>query len=833
METLLQDVRYGFRMLLKNPAFSVVAVLTLALGIGANTAIFTLIDAVLLKMLPIKDPSQLVVLGDPTAVGNRSLGTPEVGIFSYPLYRELRDGSSVFSGMYAAGTDHRVVVNDATRSGPADEAAITRIVTGNYFSVLGVDSLAGRVLTPQDDQLQHAHPVAVLSYNYWKRKFALSTSVIGQTLRLNGYPFTVVGVTRPGFFGDIVGEEMDIFVPMAMQAEIMHGRDWYLDRNASWLQVMGRLKPGVSVAQAGANLNLVFNQAVAGNFGAALDPNDRRAIEKDKIDVAPGGKGLSLVRGDYEKPLLLLMAIVGLVLLIACVNVANLLLARASARSKEVAVRLAIGAAPHRIIRQLLTESILLAFVGGSVGALLAAWAVKLLIKIVNVDIGGGLDVRVLAFTAAVCMLTGILFGLVPALRAVHSRLAPALKDVPVSGSKTRSRWGWGKGLVIAQVALSLLVLFAAGLLVRSLRNLRNSDIGYNREHLLLSRLDVIGAGYEIPQIAAFTHQLLDKVSVIPGVSAVTVSENGLFSGTESADELIVPGFNFSQDEDKVVANDEVGPGYFTTVGIPLLRGREIGPQDTTASPWVAVINQSMARFFFADEDPIGRKFYVDDPNYRDRPFEIVGVVADSKQHNLRKPAERRFYRAFFQEAKRKQTLNIEVRTAGSPTAAITDLRKQIKEVAADVPVSRVQTLDALVDSSIGEQIAMAKLSGFFAVLALVLACIGLYGIMSYTVAGRTREIGVRMALGAQRADVLRLVLGEALVLVAVGIVIGVPAALASSRVLSSMLFGLKTTDPASLAIVTLTLGAVAAAASYIPARRATHVDPMVALRYE
>jgi predicted permease len=834
MGTFTQDVRYGFRMLVKNPGFTAVAVLTLALGIGANTAIFTLINAVLLKMLPIQDPGRLVVLGDPSAVGNRSLGTPQTDIFSAPLYRELRDGNSVFSGMYAAGSAHRVDMNDASQPGSGNVSSSVRIVSGNYFSVLGVNAVAGRTLTSDDDKAQHGHPVAVISYDCWKNRFALSPETIGKTVRLNHYPFTIIGVAPPGFFGDIVGENLDIFVPLAMQAELMRGRDWYQNRNASWLQIMGRLKPGASLEQARANLNVVYQQILAGSFGAALEPADLKAIQKRQIDVAPGGRGLSWVRSDYQKPLLLLMAMVGLILLIACVNVANLLLARASGRAKEVAVRLAIGASPRRIVRQLLTESVLLAFLGGALGTLLATWGVTLLAKLVEADLATGADARVLGFTAGICLLTGILFGLVPALRAVHSSLAPALKEVAVSGSKSSSRWSWGKGLVTGQVALSLLVLFAAGLLVRSLRNLQTSDTGYRHEHLLLMGLDPVASGYDVPRTMGLGHEILDKFSVVPGVRAVTFSENGLFSGTESGDNIIVPGFTPPQDADRLSASDDVGPGYFRTLGIPLLLGREIGLQDTASSPRVAVVSQSFAKFYFHEQNPIGRKFSIDDDKRRDQPIEIIGVAADSKQNSLRQPAERRFYLAYLQESEgRALIMNVEISTAGDPAGVATDLRKQIQSIDPNLTIRRVHTMDELIDDSIGEQVVLAKLSGFFAALALVLACIGLYGIMSYTVAGRTREIGVRMALGAQRTDVLWLVLGEALVLVAVGIVVGVPAAIASSKLLSSMLFGLSATDPASLATVTLTLGLVAALASYIPARRATKVDPMVALRYE
>jgi predicted permease len=832
METLTQDVRYGFRMLVKNPGFTAVAVLTLALGIGANTAIFTLINAVLLKMLPIKDPARLVTVGDPTRVGSRSLGTPQTDLYSYPLYRELRDGNDVFTGLYAAASVHRLSVEEPDKAAEAEANSTARIVSGNYFSVLGVQAIAGRTFTQDDDKTQHAHPVAMITYEYWNKRFAKAPDTVGKTVRLNGFPFTIIGVTQAGFFGDVVGETMDIFVPVAMQAELMHGRDWYENPHTSWLQAVGRLKPGVSVAQAKANINLVFRQILKGRYGATINADDLRSIEKDEIQVTPGGRGLSAVRSDYGRPLLLLMAMVGLVLLIACVNVANLLLARASGRGKEVAIRLAIGAAPIRIVRQLLTESVLLAFVGGGVGALLATWGVALLTKLVGADLPTGVDARVLGFTAGMCLLTGLLFGLVPALRVVHGSLAPALKNVAVSGSKSSSRWGWGKGLVTAQVALSLLVLFSAGLLVRSLRNLQHIDTGYSHEHMVLMNLDPVGSGYDAPREFQLGRQIISTLSATPGVKAVTISENGLFSGTESAQEIAIPGFAPPTDSDKQSASDTVGPAYFSSIGIPILLGREIGPQDTAGAPKVAVINQAFADFYFHNLNPIGRRFVIDSIELRADSIEIVGVVANSKENTLRQPAERRFYTPYFQET-RPMIMNVEVITASDPGALIPDLRKQIKGIDPNLSARNVRTMEQLVDDSIAEQVVLAKLSGFFAVLALVLASIGLYGLMSYTVSGRTREIGVRMALGAQRSDVLWLVLGEALILVAVGIGVGVPAALASSRLLASMLFGLRGTDPISLAAVTVTLGCVAALASYIPARRATRVDPMVALRYE
>lgn len=850
MDTLFQDIRYAVRTLAKSPAFTIVAVLTLALGIGANTAIFTLINSILLKTLPLPDVSNLVIVGDPVTVHSRSQGTPVLRYYSYPLYREFRDNNTVFSEMFASGDLRRIemtLAEGANHSAP--EITRGRIVTGGYFSVLGVNAILGRTITPEDDKTPGSSPVAVISYRFWTRRFSQDPGVVGKTVRLNGYPFTIVGVTPAGFDGEVVGDVQDMWLPMMMQAQIMKGREWLEDPSSSWLQIMARLKPGVSIEQAKANINLVFDQALKGSFGAKVPIDDREALLKShpQIDVSAGGRGLSGLRGQAEKPLILLMIMVGLVLLIACVNVANLLLARASTREKEIAVRLAIGAAPRRVLQQMLTESVLLALLGGSVGLFIANWGTRILLTLalgkpsdsftpsaverVNVQP----DLHVFGFTAAICLLTGILFGLVPALRALGVQVTPTLKERSLaSGTRTvRSGWGWGKLLVAGQVTLSLLVLFAAGLMVRTLRNLQNVDLGYNREHLLVVSVDPISAGYKPPQIVALSRQLIEAFAAVPGVRAATLSENGLFNGSESGDDIIVEGFTAQNDKDKLAANDQVGPNYFSTVGIPILLGREIGPQDTESSPRVAVINETMARFYFHDGNPIGKKIWIDTQKERQTPIEIVGVVRDVKDHDLREPAQKRFYRPIFQRMDQVSAFNFEVRAAGDPSAVADSLRRTVQSTAPTVPIFGVKSVNELATRTISNEVLIAKLSSFFGALALLLAAIGLYGLMSYAVAGRTREIGLRMALGAQRTNVLWLILREALLLVVTGVVVGIPVALLSSQLLNAMIFGLKSTDPLSMLLVVLVLGAIAALAGFIPARRATKIDPMVALRYE
>jgi predicted permease len=836
MSGLVQDLRYALRQLRKSPGFTAVAVLTLALGIGANTAIFTVVNALLLKMLPVTQPQRLVVVGDPSLPNSRSHGTPRTDIFSYPLYKELRDHNSVFSGLCAAGSEQAIEL-DAGQGESSAEKVTGRMVSGNYFTVLGLTPAAGRLLSSSDDAAENTNPVAVLSYGFWRRKFALSPSIIGRDIRLNGFPFTIIGVTPAGFDGDVIGEQMALFVPLSMQPKIVRGRRWLNASNVSWLTLIGRLMPNITLAQAEANLNLAFQQAVQGAYGAALPSDDRDAIREAhmKIHVSPGGGGISELRGDYRGPLLLLMGIVGLVLLIACVNVANLLLARASARNREIAIRLAIGANGLRLLRQLLTESILLSFLGGIAGSLLAVWGVHLLVTIFGADTTLPLlpDARVLTFTIAISLLTGIVFGLSPALGAIRVQVSPALKEAGRSTPARSSRFGLGQALIAGQVALSLLVVFAASLLVRSLEKLLTQDFGYVRDHLVIACLDPTSAGYNSETMKALAQKLVAGLASTPGVHAVTYSTNGLFADTELQNTIRVPGFSANH-EDRAAREDYVGPDYFGAVGIPILAGRGIEAQDSAASTRVAVVNQAMVKHFFPGQDPIGRQFRIDDERWLDKPITIIGVSHDAKDHGsgLREAVKPRFYMAFQQVPDPIQIV-LEVQVRGQASAAVSNVVSQIKAVDPNLPLSFSEALDALVKDSAASQIALAKLSVFFAGLALLLACVGLYGVMSYTVAGRTREIGVRMALGAARGDVMQLVLREGTLLVTTGLLIGIPLSLASSRLLQSFLFGLKATDPFSLITVILLLGMVAALAAFVPARRAAKVDPIVALRSE
>ena len=840
MNTLLQDLRYGLRMMRKSPAFTFIAVLTLALGIGANTAIFSLINAVLLRMLPVASPGELVVVGDPTEAHRRSLGTPQVDILSYPLYRELRDNNHVFSGILGSGEEHQLKV-ETDRLGEVTSKATGVLVTGNYFSVLGVNAFMGRVLTSEDDKTPGGHPVAVVSYQFWQRKLSADPAIVGQPVRLNGQPFTVIGVAPPNFFGDTVGDTQDVWIPMMMEEQILSGRPWLENYDASWLRVIARLKPGVSIAQARADVNVVFKQTLEGPAKSKIHADDMEELRKSKIDVVEGGTGFSQVRGDFREALLLLMGMVGLVLLIACVNVANLLLARSTVRKKEIAVRLSIGASPVRLVRQLLTESILLAFTGGACGLLVARWGSYGLLRLTLGRSGldgviATLDAHILLFTAGVCLLTGILFGLIPAIRSLKFEVAPTLKDSSAAqrGLTSRSSGNWGKALVVCQVSLSVLVLFGAGLLVRSLQNLHNLDLGYQRDGLLMVDTDPLSAGYTVKKVPQFYDEITHRISALPGIRGVTCSMNGLFSGSESDSPMKVEGYVPVRGGSPVITLDAVGANYFSTLGVPIILGREIGPQDTTASQLVAVINQAMANSYFKNTNPIGKRIWTDDEAHRNLPpFTIVGIAGNAQDHDLHKPVKPRFYVPLTQFPDNVYGINFEIRTAGKASALAEPVRKTIRSFDSRVPIGAIRALDAQIDTSIHSDIVIARLSAVFGILALLLACIGVYGIMSYAVSGRTREIGVRMALGARRQDVLWLVLRGALIMVAVGIGIGIPAAFAASRLIQSMLFQLTTFDPISMLVVIVVLSTVAMIAGLIPARRATKVNPVVALRYE
>src|SRR5882762_52429 len=837
-EDFLIDVRYGLRVLRKNPAFTIVAILTLALGVGANTAIFTVINAVMLRALPVQRPQQLVTVGDPAKVYSWGTGTPRTDAFSYPLYQEVRDHNDVFSSLLASSNlgNLRITIE----GGP--ETVRGRLVTENYFQTLGVEALRGRTFMGDENRIPGGDPFLVISYGYWQRRFSGDPAVIGRNVRLNNYPFTIIGVGPPGFFGEVVGDRPDLWAPMMMQSQLMPGRDFLESVNDSALLLMGRLKPGITIEQARTNVNTAVKQALTVTLSTRLSADDRDAVRKVKmaVEVSSGSRGLSRLRHEFSIPLLLLMAMVVLVLLVACVNVANLMLARSAMRQREIAVRLAMGAGPGRIVRQLLTESVLLACLGGALGMVLAHWGSAVLVNLANTSqsagspLSLGLDWRVLGFTGVICLSSVLAFGLAPALRFLRVKPGVALKE-GAHYAEVRRKSGFGRVLISSQIALGVLVLVTAGLLVRSLRNLQEVDLGYSRDQLLLARVDFLQSGYKGAAVQNGLRELLDRLATLPGVRSVSASSNGLFSGDESSDAILIDGVAPANQQDNATADDEVGPNYFSTIGVPIVLGREITQQDFLTAAHVAVVNETFAKFYFGDGNPIGHKISIIDSDHPGQPpYEIVGIARGIHDHSVRDAVRRRMYApltsATFDEL---GAYNFEVRAVGDPQALLNSVRSTIQNLNSDLVVSDIRTAGELVSDTLASQALVAKLAAFFGALVLVLVCVGLYGSMAYSVAGRTREIGVRIALGAPREGLIWMVTHEVCVELAVGSVAGIFLAITAARLFKAMLFGLSETDPLSIGLAFLALTGVCLAAAIVPVRRALRVDPIMALRYE
>lgn len=805
IETLLQDLRYGSRMLAKSPGFTAVVVLSLALGIGANTAIFSLIDAVLLKMMPVRNPEQLVQL-----TWTAPDGRPDDS-FSYPGFEEFRDHNQVFSGVFAFESLDRVNVGVNGQG----ELVAGQVVSGNYYSVLGVNAVAGRTIGPEDDRVPGPSPVAVISYNYWKRRFNFDPAVVGKGITLNGSPFTIIGVTPSEFFGLQVGDSVDLSIPTKMLAQVepewgVAERSIFEARDTWWLRVMARTKPGVTEKQALANVETLFEQIkneTVGPFPSNV-PQLRQEILGTRIRIEPGSRGLSALRQRFSKPLLILMTVVGLVLLIACANVANLLLARSTARQREIAVRLTLGAGRPRLIRQLMTENLLLALCGGACGLLFAFWGTSLLLRLLSssstpIALSLAPDARVLCFTALVSLLTGILFGLAPALRATRLNLTPALKESASSPVGAGHRPGLSRALVALQVALSLMLLISAGLFVRSLQKLKSLDPGFNPEKVLLVSVDPTLIGYKGERSVNLYKGLLEEINAIPGVRAASLSSFSPISSGRWSNIVAVQGYTPQPNEGIGVHVNQVGPGYFKTLRIPVLMGREFTERDAAGAPNVAIINQTMAHYYYGGQNPIGKRFGLGGPETAGS-LEIVGVVQDAKYNNLREQTPRMAYIPFLQSGAGNMTF--EIRTANDPASVAGAVRQAVQSADKNLPIFDVRTLTQQMDESLIQERLVATLSSLFGLLALSLACVGLYGIMTYTVARRTNEIGIRMALGAQQSDVLWMVMRETLMLIIVGVTIGLPAALVATRLITSMLFGLTPSDPPTIFAATLLL---------------------------
>jgi predicted permease len=839
-ETLFKDLRYAARQFARNPVFTAVAVASLAIGIGANTAIFSVLNAAMLKSLPVRDPQTLVMLTNPNTSGVSSgMDTGERGMLTYAEFTQIRDHSATLASLCVAQSQmNRWHVR---LGGGAQEEAKGKLVSEEYFSVLGVEPAIGRFFTADEARAPGQDPYAILSYDYWQKRFGGNVSALGTPIKLLGTTLTVIGVAAPGFTGESVAERPDFW--MMMQPIVMPGRDWLhedLGKNLEkvmWLHAFGRLKPGVTQSRAQTEMDVLFRGIIENGYPATLNPEARKEALDQHLKLHDARTGVFGGRDEFAQQLLVLLGASVVVLLIACINVANLLLARAASRAKEVGVRLSIGASRGRLVRQFLTESLVLSMLGGAMGVLLAWGASRALVLLLterreNFALAPALDLRVLAFTAAVTFLTGVIFGLVPALRGTRVNLNDTLRD---SGRVTASggRLNLAKGLVIVQVAFSLLLVAGAGLFLRTLWNLQSVGLGYPREHLLLVNADGVTAGYKGPQLSNLWHDLTERLRALPGVQGATYSENGLFGGSESADEIDVEGFTATKDNEKISRFDRVGPQYFSTVGIPMMLGREFGPQDTRTSPQVCVINEAFAKLFFAGRNPIGRHIT---QKFGDKKhvIEIVGVARNARDHRLRDDVPPRFYLPGDQGLEGPNEWAIfEVRTAGDPAQMVAAVRKTIQSLNENLPAEGARPLVESVDRTNAQPRMVARLCSIFGIMALLLATTGLYGVLSYGVARRTNEIGIRMALGAGRGRVIQMILRETAVMIVVGVVVGTIFTAIGVQLIKSKLFGLGALDPAAVLSAVAILTVVALVAGYIPAARAARVNPTQALRHE
>ncbi|MGH9935748.1 MAG: ABC transporter permease [Blastocatellia bacterium] len=868
MNTLWQDLRYGARMLLKTPGFTAIAVISLALGIGANTALFSVVDAMLLKTLPVKEPERLALFRSVAPrefnpgpyAGNSSTdaatGRRAMTSFPYQSFQRMRGQQSALSDVFAFG-DVRLNVD---ADGQADVAS-GQAVSGGYYAGLGVQAMLGRTLTDEDDQAA-ASPVAVLSHRYWQRRFGGASAVVGKQINLNNVAFTIIGVTPPGFEGAMqAGSTLDVTIPIAWEPRI------YVDPEMSrmngagqwWLRLMGRLKPGATAAAARSQLENAFHQSViehraarqsqaqalGGNPGEDLDPK-----QYPRLFLDPGGQGEMDSRQFYAPSLYLLLGVVGLTLLIACANVANLLLARAAGRASEIAVRLALGASRWRLIRQLLTESALLAFLGGALGIVCALWIKNGLLA--APDWGGRglralepqLDWRVLAFTLTLSLLTGIIFGLAPAWRATKVDLAPALKDSGRSSSAV-SRSLLSRGLVVLQVALSLLLLVGAGLFVRTLLNLQRVDPGFNMRNLLLFGVRPGLIGYKDEKIAQLYRQMAERLEAVPGVQKVTFSGVPLLARVRSNRSVYLRGALTAAPDagGRIKASGQcninhVRENFLEAMEIPLLAGRALTARDDTRAPRVAVVNQAFANKYFPNENPVGKRFTFD--SSKPDEVEIVGLAKDAKYTKQRDEILPTAYAPWRQWLRSMEgAATFEVRAAGDPTAIVAAVRQAAHEIDGALPLDNIRTQIEQADETLAMERLFAKLVTLFGLLAQQLAAIGLFGVMAYAVSERTREIGLRMALGANRSDVLKMILRQGMTLALLGVALGLAGAYALTKYLGSqfnlksLLYGVQVNDPLTYGVIAVLLILVALVACFIPARRATKVDPLVALRHE
>jgi putative ABC transport system permease protein len=808
-DDVLQDLRYGVRMLRTHPGFTGVAVLTLALGIGANTAIFTLLDKALIRTLPVEKPTELVTFA-------RDAGGASVS-FSYPLYADVSKRNDVFSGV-AAYFQQPFSLSDGAQT----ERVIGQIVSGNYFAVLGVQPSLGRFFLPDEDRTPGTPAVVVISHALWQRRFGADPAVLGRTVDLNGYRYTVVGVAPVAFTGTLRGTVNDVYVPVMMQVQAQPGRNGKLDdRNSGWLRVFGRLKPEVSATQA---------QVALSAFTADAKRTHPGSTDPSAVFLTDGRRGHTDRVTDLSLPLKLLMGSVGLVLLIACANVANLLLARASARRSEIAVRLAVGAGRWRIVRQLLTESTLLAALGGGTGLLIAAWLIRLLLgfrqqaTFVPRTFDGSLDARVLWFTLGLSLLTGLVFGLVPALQAANRDFVSALRRSSARRGRAARHVSLRNLLVVAQVALSLVVLIGAGLCVRSLRALEAIDSGLEPAKVVTASFDLSLNGYTDTRGQQFYAQLAERVAALPGVEAVSFARIVSFSGGVWIRSATIEGYQPQPGERLAFDFNTIGPSYFKTLGTSLAQGREFTAEDGVGAPRVVVVNEATARRYWSGQEAVGKRLK---HGNLDQFAEVVGVVRNSKERGLTEDSRPAIYTPLLQQYAPDMTLH--VRTAADSRVLIAAVRREVQALDPALPVYNLQTLAEQKDGLLySERLASALLT-LFGLVALLLAAIGLYGMLSHAVSERKRELAIRIALGARTRDLLEQVVGQGMLLTLIGVSIGIGGSLALTRLLQRLLFGVSPTDPLTFAAIPLLLLSVALLASWLPARRATRVNSLLA----
>ncbi len=845
MPTLLRDVRYALRQLRKAPGFTFVCVLTLALGIGANTAIFTLVDAVMLKSLPVTKPKELYRLGDSfycCIEGNARYGS--WSLYSYEFYKLLRDHTPEFGDM--AAFQPSVSKLSGRRSGdkaPAQPYA-GEFVSGNYFRTFGIGAFAGRMIAPSDDQ-PNAPPVVVMSYRTWQH-FALDPSVVGSTFMINQLPYTVAGIAPPGFFGETLrSDPPDFWMPLATEPAVDKTNPFLssnplLNSEFKWLYVIGRLKPGAQPARVQTEVTLELQQWLTSQPN--LKAEDRSKLASEHIVLSPAGNGVGRLEDNYRMVLRFLATIAGLVLLIACANVANLLLARgASARSVN-AIRIALGAQRRRLIRSVLTESVLLAVIGGLAGLVVAFAGTRAILLLAFrgshfVPINPTPSLPVLGFAFVLSLITGIVFGVAPAWITSHSDPAEALRGV---GRSTRDRSLSQKSLVILQISLSVVLLIGAGLVTQTLRKLENQNFGFETQGRLVVNVNPALSGYKLEKLYGLYQQLQERLPQIPGVLSASYSLYSPMSDSNWGDDISIEGHPAGGD--LYASWDRIGAKYFETIGTRLLRGRTIGDEDTPTSQRVAVINETFARKFFPKEDPMGKHFGFGDTHVGD--FEIVGIVEDTKYQDARGPAYPTFFLPFLQMTQDPNPKfpilaashyigSIELRVAGKPENLEASVRRTLADIDPNLIVLDVMSMREQLERNFNQETLIARLTELFGLLALILACVGLYGVTAYAVARRTNEIGIRMALGADRRNVVRMVLRGALWQLGIGLAIGIPAALAGSRLIANQLYGVKTYDPVILGLSVFVLAACALLAGFIPARRAASIEPMQALRAE